>query len=153
MLVNQISLAFFFLYFVLMSGPSSKLLNCSLQRYINESTFMSHIMIFMSIYFFTFILNWYSIDSLVVEKFETLESNSKPKSNYLMSSLYYTIVIYLIFLLSTKSEVIQLVTFILGIISLVGLTILNKFRNAKVFESLTNNLIVSFTHKIFNEKI
>ena len=73
MFVNQIFLGIFFLYFVLMSGECSEIMNCNLQRYINHHNWTKHLMIFMSIYMFTFILDWYSYDSLIVEKFISKE--------------------------------------------------------------------------------
>ena len=69
MISNQVALALFFIYFVLMSGECSELMNCSLQRYINQNLWLKHIMVFLSIYIFTFVLNWYTIESLVVENF------------------------------------------------------------------------------------
>ena len=113
MLLNQISLAIFFLYFVLMSGASAEVMNCSLQRYIYSNNWIKHLMIFLSIYIFTFILNWYTIESLVVENFIGNNNNlnlnnirttfnNKP---YLEKSFYYTIIIYLVFILSTTSVV------------------------------------------------
>ena len=37
MIANQVGLGIFFLYFVLMSGQCSEIMNCGLQRYINEN--------------------------------------------------------------------------------------------------------------------
>ena len=57
MISNQVALALFFIYFVLMSGECSELMNCSLQRYISKNLRLKHIMVFLSIYIFTFVLN------------------------------------------------------------------------------------------------
>ena len=59
-------LPIFFLYFVLLSGYCSEVLNCGLQRYMHNSVFFKHLMVFLSIYIFTFILNWYTFDSLQI---------------------------------------------------------------------------------------
>ena len=97
MIVNQLFLSLFFIYFVLISSNSSTLMSCSLQHYINDNYWINHLLIFMSIYIFTFILNWYSIDSLVVEKFTLEKYILEP--HYLLKSLYYTILIYLVFII------------------------------------------------------
>lgn len=126
--LNQLALGIFFLYFVLLSGSCSNLLNCSLQRYVNDSIFFKHILIFLSIYIFTFILNWYTVDSLVTEKFENIKSENNNETNksskieslsYLLNSLYYSVLIYIIFLLSSKAEGVYLAFFLGAIVLLV----------------------------------
>ena len=57
MFFNQIFPEIFFLYFVLMSVECSEIMNCHLQRFINHHNWTKHLMIFMSIYIFTFILD------------------------------------------------------------------------------------------------
>ena len=91
-----------------MSGECAELMNCGLQRFINKNIWVKHVMIFLAIYIFTFILNWYTIESLVVEKFENNKNQNKVNKkrrkpfDYLIKSFYYTIIVYSIFLLSTK---------------------------------------------------
>lgn len=139
MLTNQIALSLFFLYFVLMSGPSSKLMNCELRRFLDSTPWVSHIMIIISIYIFTFILNWYNVDSLVVEKFQDkIKPTKKPtwKNNYLLTSLLYSFLIYGIFLLSTKTEGLNLFIFLIGMIAIVMVTIYNKSRDIEIFNEL-----------------
>ena len=53
-LLNSVSLGLFFLYFVLISGSCGEILNCGLQRYINNSIWFKHLMIFLSIYFYIY---------------------------------------------------------------------------------------------------
>lgn len=60
----------FFLYVVLVSGYCSSLLNCGLQRYMRDSVYFKHYLILLSIYIFTFILNWYTFDSLAISQQE-----------------------------------------------------------------------------------
>lgn len=131
--LNQLALGIFFLYFVLVSGACSSILNCGLQRYINKSVLFKHILIFLSIYIFTFILNWYTFDSIVVEKFENTEDdndvqivNFKESRQYLIKSFIYSILIYIIFILSTKSEGKYLVFFLLSTVLLVFVQIILK---------------------------
>jgi dipeptide/tripeptide permease len=53
-------LSVFFLYFVLIGGSCASLLQCRIQRYVTESLLFKHLMLFMSVLIFTFVLNWYS---------------------------------------------------------------------------------------------
>lgn len=142
MLSNQIFLALFFLYFVLMSGNCSELMNCTLQRFVNEYVWIKHVMIFISIYIFTFILNWYTLDSLIVEKFNNKIINSLDNISYLNRSLYYSIIIYLIFILSTKNEGVYLFIFLISSILIVIGTIYTKSINSDIYLSLKNNFLI-----------
>ena len=142
MLTNQIFLALFFLYFVLMSGECSEIMNCGLQRYINENNWTKHIMIFISIYIFTFILNWYTLDSLVVENFNNEIMKSLEHIPYLRKSFYYSIIIYLVFILSTKNEGKYLFIFIISSILIVIGTIYTKSINSEIYSTLKNKFII-----------
>ena len=147
MLVSQVALGIFFLYFVLMSGQCSQVMNCSLQRYINSNNWVKHAMIFLSIYIFTFILNWYTIDSLIVEKFENSNKingeNKYGKMKYLTKSFLYSIVIYLVFILSTKNEGGYLIAFLFGSIILVFTTVINKLYNPDIYKTLNNKIFIN----------
>ena len=148
--LNQLALGIFFLYFVLISGSCSSILNCGLQQYISKSVLLKHVIIFLSIYIFTFILNWYTIDSIVVEKFENSEDDNDVKivnfnesQQYLIKSFIYSVFIYVIFILSTKSEGKYLVFFLLATVFMVFLQIilksmygpLSEFKMANIFKS------------------
>jgi hypothetical protein len=153
MITNQIFLALFFLYFVLMSGECSEIMNCNLQRYINDNNWTKHVMIFLSIYIFTFILNWYTFDSLVVENFDNDGKKNKnnkidpPTTSYLKKSFYYSIIIYLVFILSTKNEGKYLFTFLLLSIGIVIGTIYTKSINSKIYSEFKNYFIISDNEK------
>lgn len=144
MLVNQLFLSLFFLYFVLMSGECSEIINCNLQRYINNNNWIKHLMIFLSIYIFTFVLNWYTIESLIVENFnqndKAKNKNNYPinKTSYLVKSLIYTIFIYTIFILSTKNEGQYACIFLIFSLLIVFGTIYTKSINTKIYEELLN---------------
>ena len=119
-----------------MMGDTSTILNCNLQRYLKKSVFIKHFVIFLSIYTFTFLLNWYALESLVVdgyidrgqnnEKNNNVQNNNaennnddsknirKFKQRSLLNYLIYTIFIYTIFILSTKNEGLTLVIFLIG---------------------------------------
>jgi len=142
MITNQVALCLFFLYFVLMSGECSEVMNCGLQRYIHDNTWVKHVMIFLSIYIFTFILNWYTIESLVVEKFTNKKKKINPYS-YLIKSFYYTVIVYMIFILSAKNEGLFLLIFLLGAVGLVFGTIFTKAINSELYNIVGKNIYLS----------
>lgn len=124
-----------------MSSYCSELMSCDLQKYIRQNNWVKHTMIFLSIYIFTFILDWYSLEQLVVEKYKDIKQTFKNKTiidNYLFQSLIYTLIIYVIFLLSTKNEGIYLFTFIIGVLLLTFAIIITKSLNAKIFTVMIN---------------
>ena len=140
MISNQVALGIFFLYFVLMSGQCSELINCGLQRYIDHHNWIKHAMVFLSIYIFTFILNWYTFDSLIVENFDLLNKiDSRP---YLEKSFYYSVIIYLVFILSTKNEGKFLAIFLLGSIGLVFATIFTKSINSSAYKEISKHYFI-----------
>ena len=135
-----------------MSGECSEIMNCNLQRYINDNNWTKHVMIFLSIYIFTFILNWYTFDSLVVENFDNNEKNKnnetqKRQSSYLKKSFYYSVIIYLIFILSTKNEGKYLFTFLLFSIGIVIGTIYTKSINSNIYSEFKNYFIITDSEK------
>lgn len=140
MISNQVALGIFFLYFVLMSGQCSELMNCGLQRYIDSHNWIKHTMVFLSIYIFTFILNWYTFDSLIVENFNII--NEIDRRPYLEKSFYYSVIIYLIFLLSTKNEGKFLAIFLIGSIGLVFGTIFSKSMNSEAYKEISKHFFI-----------
>ena len=63
-MIQELSFGIFFLYFVIMSSVSFKLLNCNLQRFLVNNVWVKQLFVFFSIFLFTFILRWYSLDPL-----------------------------------------------------------------------------------------
>jgi hypothetical protein len=147
MLIQKITIGFFFLCFVLISSECYKLMSCNLQKYIQNNNWVKHLMVFLYIYIFTFILDWYSLDKLVVNKINNIKEKIEKhiqnyndmNYNYLISSLYYSILIYFIFLLSAKNEGIFLFIFIFGILILTFGIIITKSINGEIFKLLINN--------------
>lgn len=92
-------------------------------------------MIFFSIYIFTFILDCYTIDKLVVENFGEENKNrlSLVMNNYLLKSLLYSVLIYIVFVLSCKNEGINIAIFLIGFVLIVITTILTKSINTKLY--------------------
>lgn len=122
-----------------MSGECSELMNCSLQRYISKNLWLKHIMVFLSIYIFTFVLNWYTIESLVVENFGEENKNrlSLVMDNYLLKSLFYSILIYIIFVLSCKNEGANIAIFLGGSMLIVLATIITKSINTEIYPKVS----------------
>ena len=149
----NILLGIFFLYFVLISGQCTSLLNCSLQRFIKESIWIKHIIIFLSIFIFTFILNWYTFDSIVVGEDFQNEKMISEKQKKLFKNLIYSVFIYIIFIISTKNESMFLTIFLLGSISLVFIYIWIKSSNNQFLIDMQKyNWIGKETEKILLEK-
>tara|TARA_B100001287_G_scaffold275576_1_gene283583 strand:- start:32596 stop:33270 length:675 start_codon:yes stop_codon:yes gene_type:complete len=106
---NKALLGIFFLYLVILSGEGSgRLLNCKVQKIVNDNILIQHVLVFLSIFLFTFILNWFTPSSLVltheISPSPEQESfvNKSGKYTYVLSSLKNSFIIYLIFLFSTK---------------------------------------------------
>ena len=138
----QFTIAIFFVYFVMIVGMCNNLLTCGLQKYINESIWIKHFLIFLSIYFFTFIFNWYQVSDLIKNKTENFSKNNQTNQNpdpdpdpdmvsnesynknnvfyelfnnkkyAFLKYLLYTIIIYVIFIISTKNETWSLLIFL-----------------------------------------
>ena len=139
-------LPIFFLYFVLVSGYCAELLNCGLQKYMDRNIFFRHLLLFLSIYIFTFVLNWYTFASLQIQP---LSSDKKDKeeptettidfmtnANNLIKWLGYSIFIYVIFLISTKSELKYIFIFFGYIVlALIAQIIMKSFSTEEYHES------------------
>ena len=106
-------LGMFFVYLVMFGSYINVLLNCGLQRFLLNNIYLRHIIVFFSIFIFTFILNWYTPKSIVVtENFEIIDKFLN-KYSYILSSLGYTGLIYIVFILSTKQEIMFMFSFLL----------------------------------------
>ena len=107
MIVSMI-LPIFFLYFVLLSGSCAEILSCGLQKVMNRYIMLRHILIFISIYIFTFVLNWYTFDSLSIQSLGEQEEKEEEKEeekkitkqiniDMLSNWMKKSIIIYIIF--------------------------------------------------------
>lgn len=150
-MLSNVVLPIFFLYFVLISGYCSSLLNCGLQRFMKNSIYFKHALIILSIYIFTFILNWYTFDSLAIgqqEGYVNLNKNEPKEFN--MDSLkklakwfLYTLAIYFIFLISTKSEVTYIIIFFGYTVLSILMQIFLKSISSSSYNVLTNKLFIT----------
>lgn len=104
-------LGVFFLYLIILGSNIHLLLNCGLQKLLKDNFYLLHIVIFISIFLFTFILKWYTISPLsFTENYKNINSKETKrevkieKYKYLYESLKNTFIIYILFILSTKQE-------------------------------------------------
>jgi hypothetical protein len=119
-------------------------MSCHLQKFINESIFINHILIIVTIFLFSFLLDAYSFESIVIDVAGPpsppgMSSNSaahtpghtpaetavrdKRRFNYMTESIAKTFAIYALFLATCKSEG-WAVSIALGmLLVLVGITI------------------------------
>ena len=110
-LISQSLLGIFFLYLVLLGSDIQSVLNCGIQKFVKKNVFIRHVLVFLSIFIFTFILNWYTFDSIIVKESFVSEINV-VNYTYILKSFIYSISIYLLFLVSTKTHIKFLVPFL-----------------------------------------
>ena len=124
-ILNKSMIGFFFLYFGIIGGNINKLLNCGIQRLLMNNIYISHMIIFVSIFIFTFILNWYTPGSLVLkESFDVMQY--EQRYTYIIDSFKYSLLIYFVFILSTKQEYIFMITFLILFVLMIAIYILNR---------------------------
>ena len=165
MFTNNLALAIFFLYFVLMGGQTYELMNCGLQRMLDTNVFIKHLITFLSILLFTYILNWYTLDSINevklptklfasaknVEGYKDKKEEEKPdksvikanKIKYIINSLLFSFLIYVIFVLSSKNEGIFSILFLIFITLIVIGTVLKTTLDKDVVDSVGSEGIIT----------
>ena len=84
----------FFLYLLLFSQNIFYVLNCKVQKFLLNNIYFRQVMIFFTIYFFTFVLNWYTPYNI----FPTIFSDDL---NSIFKYLGLTLLIYIFFILTT----------------------------------------------------
>jgi hypothetical protein len=148
---NHSLLGVFFLYLVVLSGEGSgKLLNCSVKKLVDNNIYIQHCLLFVSIFLFTFILNWYTPSSLVLTNTDNNIVN-KPKDlisekyTYLINSFKNSFIIYLMFLLSTKlSSLSQVIFFVLLLLLFVVFLFYKiELEDKSLNEASVNNFFIS----------
>tara|TARA_B100001093_G_scaffold520365_1_gene615094 strand:- start:4304 stop:4987 length:684 start_codon:yes stop_codon:yes gene_type:complete len=119
-------LGMFFVYLVMFGSYINVLLNCGLQRFLLNNIYLRHIIVFFSIFIFTFVLNWYTPKSIVVT--EGLDENESflDKYSYVLSSFGYTGLIYIVFILSTKQEIFFMFSFLLILMAVIGIYVIYR---------------------------
>jgi hypothetical protein len=151
-MIGNIVLPIFFLYFVLISGYCSSLLNCGLQRFMKNSIYFKHFLILLSIYIFTFILNWYTFDSLQIAQQENFKNKinkfNKDSLIKLGKWFLYSVAIYSLFIVSTKSEVPYIILFFTVTIISILIQIILKSISSESYNNNANKLFI--TSKDYN---
>ena len=135
--IIQILLSLFFTYFVLMMNDLNLLLNCSLQKFLKENILVKHFIIFFSIFVFTFVLGWYKFDSLQIDNFT--QNTQKPKyvtQNILWHYFKSTLIIYIIFIITTNNEGIFVVIFLVSFLCLTLLQVYTKSIDKNIHKSI-----------------
>ena len=140
-IINQFMLSLFFIYLLLTSANMNTLLSCSTQRFLKDSLVTKHLILFASIYILTFILNWYTPGAIVVKEEEEEEKKkegfgnlefSVKKYSYLISSFNYSLIIYFVFLATTKMETFYFISFIFLLIFVFVIFLLYKVNLSEI---------------------
>jgi len=153
MIVTTI-LPIFFLYFVLLSGYCSELLNCKLQKLMDHLILFRHFLIFAAIYIFTFVLNWYTFDSLQISHVHHNDEDESSQHNnpiitkefnfkMLIDWFIQSSIIYVIFLITTKTEVFQFMTFFGFVIICIICQLILKSITSKEYSDIHNLFFIN----------
>lgn len=124
--LNQFMLSLFFMYLLMISTNINMLLNCSIQNFLQKNIYVKHLILFVSIYLLTFILNWYTPESIVVNKEGFSFDYDFSKYNYLLQSLFYSFIIYFTFVMTSKMDAFTFVVFICLLIFAFSIYLLYK---------------------------
>lgn len=152
-ILNQFMLSLFFIYLLLISADISDLLNCDTQKFIKNNPIVKHVIIFATIYILTFILNWYTPDKIVVEKDETKEPFQvfPEKYSYLTQSFTYSIIIYIVFLVSSKMAPLYFIVFICFIIAIFIMFLMFKVNTNELgIENIELNTLFMYTSGVMD---
>lgn len=164
--MSEIFLCIFFIYFVLLSGITTRVLGCNVQKKMRESPISNHAILFFSVFFFTYVLNWYNFYGIgdrdyswndSKEKKEGFKNNEQlfdnDKLNFLKLSFIKSIFIYSVFILSTKMTGMGIWIFFMAIISFIMTQVLLKSFNIELYNYLIKNNIFYVKDKdIFKKK-
>jgi len=142
--IIQIFLSLFFSYFALAMSISEVqlLLNCSLQNFLKENILIKHIIIFMWIFISAFVLGLYKFDSLKVETFSDKKKIFVNK-NILWQYFKSTLLIYIIFIISTNNEGIYIIIFLISCLCLTLLQVYIKSINKDIHKQIYKNSYIN----------
>ena len=142
-------MSIFFIYFVLLSGITTRVLGCNVQKKMRDSPFLNHAILFFSVFFFTYVLSWYNSDFIGTdinfnseEGFRNNENllNNK-KINFLKIAFIKSIFIYFIFILSTKMTETGILLLFIAMIVIIIMQVLLKSYNMILYNYMTKNNI------------
>ena len=190
MFSSQVTLSLFFLYIVIISEKFFDLISCRLQKLIIKNLYVKHIFILLNIFLFTFILGWYTEFSIYdaksgfTENFNrnnlnkkekldivnSVESNETvnlfkdifPEGKIIVRYFFYSFLIYIIFLLTTKCQFeflivflalifLSFIIFILKTYSKTDGDIRSTFCSSNIFQKEKQEMILHYLNK--NENV
>ena len=150
--VYKLLIYLFFMYFILLSGDCSTLLNIKVQKIIKNSIWIKHVLIFISIYLFSYILKWFNFEDIVIQNdvgSSTEQISIKGKQleiiKYFLKTFGYSVLIYILFIISSKNTPLF---FLIFLSLIVILTIIYVY--AESIDSIIFKLYLKYY--IFNNK-
>ena len=151
---SQVILSIFFLYVVIISEKLFSLISCNFQKIIENNREVKQLLIIINIFLFTFILGWYTEQSIysakktynyedIHENYENIHENYENIHENLTHNTFfelykqeliiickyflYSLIIYIIFMLTTKCEIKYLGIFFILIILLFLLFLIRTY--------------------------
>lgn len=151
--MSELFLALFFMYFVLLSGITNRILGCDLQKKMRDSPIANHAILFFSVFFFTYIFEWYNFYGLGdvnkswkmdkkhnIEEFRNISNLLKnDKVKYLSKAFIKSVLIYIIFILTTKIDGTSIWIFLIISAILIMVQVLLKSHNVNLYKYLNYN--------------
>jgi len=126
-----IIVSIFFLYLLLFSQNIFYVLNCNVQRFLLQNIYFRQVMIFFTIYFFTFVLDWYTPYNIFPKIFVS-------NANDLFKFLSMAVVIYVFFILTTCLNLASTIILFFLIFILLNLYL---YRNSQISDQEKEELI------------
>ena len=153
----QIVITIFFIYFAAIASTSSHiLLNCSLKTFLHNNFFVKQIIIFLTIFLFTYMLNSYNIKDINIEFFTS--TRKKDKINTLLKYLLFTLIIHVFFILTTLNEGKFLFIALISCLCITLIEVFSKNINNEIYNEVLNYYYINekqkqiIKHKL-NDKI
>jgi hypothetical protein len=142
-IISQLVVSLLFIYFIISGNGLLGLLSCEFQKLIIHNGYFKHLILFLTIYIIVFILATYSNNAILQGKIQfsnitgqyvetflnKLENKSKRPSalQILLTYLFYTMIIYMIFLATTKCEIEYLIVFFILILIHFGIILIELY--------------------------
>ena len=137
-------LSIFFLYLLMFSGGISSILPCRVQHFILNNLVFKHIIIFSTIFFFTYVLDWYTPKTVL--KYNYFEEEKNIWTFYKES-----IIIYFIFLISSCLNTKYLMISFLIMFIFINISIYRNYKYKNDNNKLSSILQYSNNENIFIE--
>ena len=175
---SQVILSIFFLYVVIISEKLFSLISCNFQKIIETNRYFKQLLILINIFLFTFILGWYTEQSIYSAKetynysknyeyfeninneyFENINNKNtffelyKNEFKIIGKYILFSLIIYIIFMLTTKCEIKYLTIFFTIIIFLFFLFLLRTYSKNKYYDNTEFKIIDFISNKKKYEKL